>query len=102
MKKSSVQIDGWLYFLTALGAAFLTYFSTEESYKYVPVTLLFWLKAIIGSLVSAINGLKAFRSMTFGRFVQAEQVKEDEKKASGNTQFLTKQNEKNPPVNIGG
>lgn len=71
MKSSTVWIDGWLYFVTAFGTAFLTYISTEEAYKYCFPALLFWLKVVIGSSISGANGIKAFRSMTFARHAQS-------------------------------
>jgi hypothetical protein len=67
--KSTVHIDGWLYVVTAMGTAALTYISTEEAYKYCNPEVLFWLKVTIGSTISGANGLKAFRSMTFARHV---------------------------------
>lgn len=81
MKSGSVQIDGWLYFVTAVGVAFLTYISSEEAYKYIYPVALFWLKTIVGSSLSGANGLKAFRSMTYGRYIKQEQDKEDRKDA---------------------
>lgn len=89
MTKSSVQLDGSLYFWTAVGSAVLTYISTEEAYKYVNPLWLFWLKMAIGSSLSGANGLKAFRSMTYGRFAQQEQAKQDKKDAE--TAFIKKE-----------
>lgn len=67
-----VTIDGWLYVVTAIGTAVLTYISTEEAYKYCNPLVLFWLKVTIGSCVSGANGLKAYRSMTFARHTQKQ------------------------------
>ncbi len=77
MKSSTVHIDGQLYFWTAFGIAALGFLGTEEAYKYASPVILFWLKFGITATLGGFNGLKAYRSMTFGRFVQQEQAKED-------------------------
>lgn len=74
MKRTTVWIDGWLYLVTAMGTAFLTYISSEEAYKYCSPVMLFWLKASVGSLIAGANGLKAFRSMTFARHSQTPTI----------------------------
>lgn len=76
MKWSTVHIDGHLYFWNAVGSSALTYLSSEEAYHYINPVWLFWIKLAIGSGMAGCNGLKAFRSMTFGRFAQQEQAKE--------------------------
>lgn len=99
MTSRSVNSDAFLYTATAVGTAFLTTISTEEAYKYCWPVLLFWLKCTIGASISGANALKAFRSMTFGRFAQQEQAKQEKKDSE--TQFFTKQqqqqNEKTTP-----
>ncbi len=79
MKNSTVHIDGQLYFWNAVLGAVMLALSQEEAYKYVNPIVLFWAKLLIGSFTTGINALKAFRSMTFGRKVQEEQKKQDEK-----------------------
>ncbi len=77
MKSSTVQIDGWLYFLTAVWIAAQSFLSSEETFKYVNPVFLYWLKFFIDITLAGFNGLKAFRSMTFGRYVQEQQGKQD-------------------------
>lgn len=89
MKSRTVHIDGWLYFLCAILAAFLTYVSSEEAYKYINPLWLYWIKATAGSFLAGFNGLKAFRSMTFARHATQLQEAEDEAKL-GNTTIITK------------
>lgn len=77
----AVWIDGALYFVMGLGGTLLTYLSGEEAYKYVNPELLFWLKALIGSTIAGLSGLKAFRSLTFATHKQqVEQLEKVEPK----------------------
>jgi hypothetical protein len=78
VRKNRLHIDGWLYFGNAVGAAFLTYISSEEAYKYINPLVLFWLKAGVGSMMAGFNGIKAYRSMAFARHVEQDK-KEKEK-----------------------
>jgi hypothetical protein len=77
VRKNRVHIDGWLYFGNAVGAALLTYISSEEAYKYIDALVLFWLKAGVGSAMAGLNGIKAYRSMAFARYVEQGNKEKD-------------------------
>lgn len=86
-----VFTDGFLLVLSSFCAGVLTYLATEEAYKYVCPTLLFWTKVTLGSTSSSISALVAFRSKVYSRHLQ--QVKAD---ASGVAQTTTVQPTKLP------
>ncbi len=72
--------------LSAFCAAVLTYVSTEEAYKYIDASVLFYLKVTLGSTSTTISTLVAFRSKVYVQHQQ--QVKAD---ASGVAQTTTTQ-----------
>jgi hypothetical protein len=65
-----VFTDGFLLVLSSFCAAILTYLATEEAYKYVNPTTLFWLKVTLGSCSSSISALVAFRSKVYSQHQQ--------------------------------
>lgn len=81
-----VFTDGILAMLSAFCAAVLTYLATEEAYKYIEPTFLFWLKVTLGSTSATLSTLIAFRSKVYTQHQQ--QVKAD---ASGVAQTTTVQ-----------
>lgn len=62
---SPAVIDGLLYSTWAMFTAVLANFSSEEAYKYVDPWVLFYLKAILGSVAAGLGALKAFRSQSY-------------------------------------
>ena len=63
---SPVYCDGFLWCVLALFAFQQATLSSEEAYKYVHPTVLYWLKFTIGSFAATATALKAFRSTTYG------------------------------------
>lgn len=82
MTVRSVNIDALLYTYTAFGGALITYLSTDDSYKYIDPITRFWTIAIVGSSISGLNALKAFRSQTYGRLAEQQQKEKDAKENS--------------------
>ena len=86
MQIPPVFTDGFLLMVATFCGATLTYLSTEEAYKYVYPTLLFWLKIILGSTSSTITALVGFRSKVYSQ--HSQQLKAD---ATGVAQTTTTQ-----------
>lgn len=55
-------VDGSLYFLATVFSAFQTFLSLDDSAKWIDPVILFWVKGVLGSLLSGFLGLKAYRS----------------------------------------
>ena len=69
---TAVIIDGVLYVCIALFNFLETYFSSDESYKYISPWVLFWLKAIIGGLGAVAGALKMYRSTSYSDHLKAK------------------------------
>ncbi len=71
---SPVAIDGALWTSLALFAFWSTTLSSDEAYKDISPTGLFWMKFSVGSLAASCTALKAFRSTTYSDSQRAKQV----------------------------
>lgn len=60
-----IQLDGTLYMLIAAFGSIQTFFSSDEAYKYVDPYVLFWIKALTGTLLAVVGALKMFRSTSY-------------------------------------
>lgn len=79
MKHSTVWIDGLLYAGIAVFPSLITYFSSDDAYKYCNPYFLFWLKGALVAGASICGGLKMFRSQIFGKMSQQDQQTPAEK-----------------------
>lgn len=86
-----VVLDGALYVMIATLGVMEATFSSEDSYKYVNIYVIFWLKHILGWGLAAVSALAMFRNKAYGEHVKAQQ----EKKAleDGNTTVITETKE---------
>ena len=65
MKLKPVQVDGTLYICIACFVFIQSYFTSDESYKYVSPYFLFWMKFVVGLLGTIAGALKMFRSTSY-------------------------------------
>lgn len=64
-KAKAVWVDGSLYVSIAVCGFVVTFFSGDDVYKYVNPYVIFWTKAVFGSIAAGAGALKMFRSNTF-------------------------------------
>lgn len=91
-KMPPVFFDGLLLAMSSFLTAFLTYLATEEAYKYVLPTLLFWMKVFIGSTSSSIQAIVAYRNQQYSKHLIQTAAN-----ASGVAQ-VTEPNKTPPPI----
>lgn len=60
-----VFIDGLLYVCILSFAFIQSYFTSDESYKYVSPYFLFWMKFVVGLLGTIAGAVKMFRSTSY-------------------------------------
>lgn len=69
-----VVVDGFLYFLVALGTGFSACLNSDESAKYLEPATLFWLRTISGSLTAGFLAVKMFRSTAYAAHVEKKKT----------------------------
>lgn len=68
-----VVIDGVLWVSIALWGTMQAMLTTDEAYKYISPSTLFWSKFWVACLASACGSLKAFRSTSYAQHLQVKQ-----------------------------
>lgn len=84
-----IVFDGILVFLIGLLTGLSLAFTNDDAYKYVNPFILFWMKAIIGSLAMALVGVQSFRSKVFGEHQKAVAAEAEKDKTDTTTKSTT-------------
>lgn len=74
MKLRAVHIDGTLYVCIAAFTFIQAFFTSDESYKYMSPTFLYWIKFSVGLIGAVAAALKMYRSTAY-----ADSLKENPK-----------------------
>lgn len=77
-----VHIDGMLWVGIAIFGAMQGMLTTDEAYKYVPPSVLFWMKFSVMCAVAGCGALKAFRSTSYAGHLQDQKDAADPIKPS--------------------
>lgn len=67
-----VVIDGTLYVCIATFVYIQSFFTSDESYKYVSPYFLFWMKFAVGLLGTIAGALKMFRSTSYSDSLKSQ------------------------------
>lgn len=80
---TTAQIDGLLYTMMGMWIAIQGVAQSEEIYRYCNPYMVFYGKSVVTVMLAGATALKTFRSRSYGD-------EQDEKKKTGQTEFLTK------------